>query len=204
MYINTDIDNRLNVNKLEELIDLPVVVKVNEFNEESVTKFSEAFNKALNTGQEVVPIWIDSYGGQVYSLLAMMDIIDNSSIPVATIGVGKMMSCGSILLTCGSKGMRYISSNSTVMIHDVSSFQWGKVEELKSYASETDRLNKLVYERMAKNCDQDKDYFLKQVFEKHHAEWFLNSKEAKKHKVIDHVGIPNFNIKISLDIGFGV
>ena len=45
--------------------------------------------------------------------------------------------------------------------HDVASFAFGKVEELKADARESDRLNKKLYTMMARNCGKPDDYFLK-------------------------------------------
>src|SRR5580692_7984337 len=134
--IKLDIDPKIKIKKIEELIDLPVVITVNEFNEKSDKQFREDFMKALNTKQEIVPILISSYGGHVYSLMSMIAVIEASPVPVATIGVGKMFSCGSILLSCGASNLRFCDPYSTVMIHDVSNGIHGKTEEVKSSAAE--------------------------------------------------------------------
>lgn len=204
MFNKINLDPKLRINKLGDVFTLPVTIKVNKFDEEEVEKFRKSMEEAQNTGQEVIPVLIDSYGGYVYSLLAMIDIIDQSPIPVATIGLGKMMSCGSVLLTCGEEGMRYATPSSTVMIHDVASWNQGKVEEIKANAAQTDKLNKTIFERMAINCGHDKGYFMEQLFKKHHAEWYLTAKEAKKQNVINVIGSPSFDINIEASIGFGV
>ncbi len=121
--------------------DLPVIIRLTKFDEATAKGFSAAVMKAQNTGQPVLPVIIDSYGGQVYSLMSMISDIKHSRIPVATIVQGKAMSCGAILFSFGAEGMRYMDPDSTLMIHDVSSMAWGKVEEVKVSAEETDRLN---------------------------------------------------------------
>jgi ATP-dependent Clp endopeptidase proteolytic subunit ClpP len=206
MYNRVTVDPSLRINHklLVEVMSLPITVKVTKFDEEEVEKFRKSMEDAYNTGQEVIPIVIDSYGGYVYSLLAMIDIIDQSPVPVATIGLGKMMSCGSVLLTCGAEGMRYATPSSTVMIHDVASGNQGKVEEIKASAAQTDKLNKTIFERMALNCGHDKNYFMDQLFKKHHAEWYLTAKEAKKQNVINIIGSPSFSVDIGTTIEFGV
>ena len=78
--------------KEPNLIDgLPVVIRINKFDEASAKGFSAAMSSAQNTGQPVVPVIIDSYGGQVYSLMSMISNINHSKIPVATIVEGKAM-----------------------------------------------------------------------------------------------------------------
>ena len=140
--------------------DLPIVIRVNKFDEASAKSFSSLMSKAQSTGQPIVPVIIDSYGGQVYSLMSMISDIQHSKIPVATIVQGKAMSCGAILFSFGAPGKRYMDPDATLMIHDVSSMSWGKVEEVKVSAEETDRLNQKIYHMMAENCGQDENYFL--------------------------------------------
>ena len=104
-----------------ELRKPPVIVRVNKFDEESAKKFSDSIAQAHNTGQKVIPVVIDSYGGQVYSLKTMISAIKHSELPIATIVEGKAMSCGAVLLTFGEDGLRFADPDATVMIHDVSS-----------------------------------------------------------------------------------
>ena len=182
--------------------DLPVVIRLNKFDEPSAKAFSAAVMKAQNTGQPVLPIIIDSYGGQVYSLMSMISDIKHSRIPVATIVQGKAMSCGAILFSFGAEGMRYMDPDATVMIHDVSSMERGKVEEVKASAEETERLNKKIYHMMAENCGQHKDYFLDIVHEKGHADWFLEADECKKHNLANHLHMPELKINATVKFDF--
>ena len=87
----------------KKLINDPVIIKINRFNEEAASKFSTEISKAHNTGQPVIPVIIDSFGGQAHALLHMISEIDNSDLPVATIAMGKAMSAGAILLGMGIK-----------------------------------------------------------------------------------------------------
>ena len=180
--------------------DLPIVIRVNKFDEASAKSFSVLMTKAQNTGQPIVPVIIDSYGGQVYSLMSMISDIRHSKVPVATIVQGKAMSCGALLFSFGAEGHRYMDPDATVMIHDVSSMKWGKVEEIKASADETARLNKKVYQMMAKNCGHRKNYFLDIIHEKGHADWFLDTDEAMKHNLANSARIPE--LKISAEVSF--
>jgi len=182
--------------------DLPVVIRVRKFDEAAAKTFSDTMASAQNTGQPIVPVIIDSYGGQVYSLMSMISDIKNSKIPVATIAQGKAMSCGAILFSFGTEGHRYMDPDATIMIHDVSSMGWGKVEEIKASAEEVERLNKKVYRMMAKNCGQPEDYFLNIVHDKSHADWFLDAQECKKHNMANHLHIPELKIKTNVTFDF--
>jgi len=182
--------------------DLPVIIRVNKFDEAAAKSFSAAVMKAHNTGQPVLPVIIDSYGGQVYSLMSMISDMTHSTVPIATIVQGKAMSCGAILFSFGADGMRYMDPDATVMIHDVSSMERGKVEEIKASAEETERLNKKIYSMMGKNCGHHHEYFLDIVHQKGHADWFLEADECKKHNLANHLHIPQLKITANVDFDF--
>ena len=183
-----------------ELKHNPVIVRVNKFNEESAKEFQTKIAMAHNTGQKVIPVVIDSYGGQVYSLMSMISAIKHSDLPVATIVEGKAMSCGAILASFGETGLRFMDPDATMMIHDVSWMQFGKVEEVKASAAESDRLNDIVYKMMARNCGKKDDYFLKIMDKKKHADWYLDANEAKKHNLINQIRVPSIDIMVEVVI----
>jgi len=196
-----DVDPWLNI-KPEEVMEIPVSIYVNEFSEEAVKIFLEDITKAKNTSQPIIPIYIDSYGGDVYALMAMIDIIESCEKPVATICVGKAMSCGAVLLACGEKGHRYISKNSTIMIHDVSSFSEGKSEEIKSDAAETERLQKQFYKMLDTKCERKDGYFDKLVFNKGRSNLYLDAEQCVKHGLVDEIKMPKFTVEIVHNIIF--
>ena len=199
MNIVHKVDPRI---KEVELRVAPIYIRINKFSEDSAKKFADDMSKAHNTGQTVVPVVIDSYGGQVYSLMAMISVIKAAHLPVATIISGKAMSCGAILFSFGSEGMRYVDQDATMMIHDVSSFTKGKVEEIKADSDEAERLNKKVYEMMATNCGKHKDYFLEIVHTRGHADWYLDANEAIKHNLANHIGTPRLEVEVGVAFNF--
>lgn len=199
-YLNVDPKIK---GKREDLIEPPVIIRLSKFTEEGVEKFSESFSKAHETGQSVIPIVVDSYGGQVYSLLSIISEIQSSKLPVATICESKAMSAGAILFSFGTEGYRYMSPHATLMIHEVSSGSWGKVEEIKADAHETDRLNNLIFKLMAQAVGKEDNYFLDIVHQKGHADWYLTAKEAKKHNLANHIKIPEFKVDLTVSVQFG-
>lgn len=199
-YINCD--SLITLRPADILKKLPVVIRVNEFTEESAKDFSEAMSNAHETGQPVIPIVIDSYGGYAASLQLMIDEIQTSKIPVATIIEGKAMSCGAILAGFGAHGYRYAAPSASVMVHEISAATWGRVEEMKADTKETDRMNNQIYTKLAKYCGHDAHYFLDMMDTKKHADWYLTPASAKKHGLVDVVGIPEFVTTISVTYSF--
>jgi|SRR5690606_3884259 len=188
------------IGKVDELIDLPKIILVNDFDEDSAKKFYSDFTDAENSDQDTILIVIDSYGGYLYSLLPMVDLIKSSKKKIATLCLGKSMSCGAVLLSCGMDGYRFISPYSTVMIHDVSSLARGKNEEIKADSAEAERLNNLIYKLMDNNCGHPEGYFQKLVHDRSHADWYLTAQAAIEHKMANHIRIPNFEVTIKAEI----
>lgn len=185
-----------------ELRNEPVVIRVNKFDEEAATKFSNAMSAAQSTGQPIVPVVIDSYGGQVYSLMSMVANIRASKLPVATIVQGKAMSCGALLFSFGTSGYRFVDKHATIMIHDVSSGARGKIEEIKADAKEGDRLNQLLYREMAANCGKEPEFFLKQIHDRSHADWYLDADEALALGLANHIRVPELKLKVDVQYSF--
>ena len=178
----------------------PVIIRVNKFNEAAAKEFANQVASAHNTGQKVIPVVIDSYGGEVYSLMSMIATIKNSELPIATIVEGKAMSCGVILFSCGTEGYRYITEDATLMVHDVSNVAWGKNSEIQASAEETQRLNDKIYEILADNSGKSKKWFNKKLNKKGRADWFIEAEEAIDLGLADHIGMPKLEIKVKLDI----
>ena len=96
MIKSINIDGRISEVKL---MYNPVVIRVEKFTPDGAKKFTQDMSAAHNSGQDIIPIVIDSYGGQVYSLMSMISAIRASELPVSTIVEGKAMSCGVVLFS---------------------------------------------------------------------------------------------------------
>lgn len=201
MKVTTTIDSRVIApRKPAELFQQPIIIQVNSFSTTAAELFVKKIYAAQEIGQPVVPVVIDSPGGQVYSLMRMLSAIESCSIPVATISSGKSMSCGCILLSAGTAGYRYVDPNSTIMLHDVSSGKIGKSEDLKVSAAEADRLKKTIFHKMAKYCGHPKNYFIDILSSRNNTDYYMSARTAKKHGIVDHIGTPEF--KVSLDVKY--
>lgn len=187
--------------KRSELLTHPIVVEVQKFDDEGVSKFRGDVDEAHETGQPVIPILIDSYGGSVYGCLDMIAHIKNAKLPVHTVITGKAMSAGAILFGMGRR--RYMAEHATIMLHDASSVVGGKNEEVKADAKELERLNKLIFRLLSENCGQKPNYFLEHLHHRGHADWYLTPKEAKRHKLCTDISVPELRVTVSVTYSFG-
>lgn len=172
------------------------VITVNDFDEKNSRTFLENILKIKSDSENLlIPIIIDSYGGQVYSLLSMLDILHGCSLPIVTIGIGKAMSCGAVLLAAGTKGNRYAAPNIDILIHEVSTFTRGKNSDIQNEAKNTERLNTLILKKLAFYCNKSDSYFIDMMKNSGNVDLYLTAKEAKKLGLVDHIGVPFFYTK---------
>ena len=113
-----------------------------------------------------IRMYINSPGGQVYAGMAIYDTMQQVSCPVSTVAVGFTASFGTILLTAGTKGMRYALPNATVHLHQPLGGARGQASDIAIQAQEILRLrtdlNKILsyhtgqtIERIQKDTDRD-------------------------------------------------
>ena len=130
-----------------------------------------------------INLYINSPGGSITSGMAIMDTINYIKSDVSTICIGMAASMGAFLLSCGTKGKRYILPNAEVMIHQPLGGASGQATEIKIAAERIlklkDKLNKLL----AKNTNQD----LEKVQIDTDRDYFMNAREAKEYGIIDKI-----------------
>lgn len=200
MIESVDIDPRIKVRTSNDLLLAPRVVRVRSFDEEGVEHFGREVSLGHQTGQTVLPIVIDSFGGDVYALFSMLDILKGCKLTIATVVEGKAMSCGAALFTCGAEGYRFMGPNATLMVHDIS---WdngeGKAEEIRVGAKETDRLNKKMWRLMEKNIGQPSGYLSRMVQERGRTDWYMTAKEALRHNIANHLRVPSLRTTVRVE-----
>jgi len=170
------------------------MVWVTDFDSDAVIRFYDKFME-LEKDQEcqIIPVFINSYGGEVYALTAIRDLIKSSHKPVATIGVGMAMSCGASLLAAGTKGYRFAAKDMHILIHQVSSFAVGKNADVQESAKVTAMLNKKLFQNLAEDTGKTLKDFDDKIKSKHNADWTLTAATARTWGIVDHIGIPRTN-----------
>jgi ATP-dependent Clp protease protease subunit len=184
------------------LSDVPQVIEVNEFDDKSVRAFEKSMAAAMQTEQEIIPIVIDSYGGECYALFRMLDLIkvaQQRGFTVATIATGKAMSCGADLLAAGSPGFRYATPEATIMIHEISGLTFGKQSENEREVAQMAIEGARLYAHLDAACDQSPGYWEARIHENHHANLYLSPADALEAGLISGIGLPTFKICAKLE-----
>ncbi|MCM1365021.1 MAG: ATP-dependent Clp protease proteolytic subunit [Faecalibacterium sp.] len=130
-----------------------------------------------------IKLFINSPGGSVTAGFAIVDAINNCKNDVSTICNGMAASMGAFILSCGTKGKRFITPLSEVMIHQPLGGAQGQASDIALVAEHILRtksqLNKILakntgkpIEIIAKDCDRD---------------FYMNSEEAILYGLADDV-----------------
>ena len=130
-----------------------------------------------------IKIMIDSFGGQVYQILGLLAIMDESKTPIHTYATGAAMSCGFMLLIHGHK--RFAYKHATPLYHQVSSGSSGKVKDMEEKLEESKRLQGLL-EKLTLEKTKISAKKLERVY-KTKKDWYMTAKEALKLGVIDEI-----------------
>lgn len=164
---------------------------VTNFDDQALKDFYHKFEELeANPSVGVIPVVISSYGGEVYSMIGMRDLIKSSKKAVMTVVLGKAMSCGAVLAAAGTKGMRFISPESELMIHEASAGAYGKTSDIKNEAHSIDLLNDKMLGYLAKDSGMSLQKLKKHMNQKNNTDWYLTAKDAVKLGFADEVAIP--------------
>ena len=128
---------------------------------------------------------ICSPGGEVPPCFALIDIMKGSKIPIHTVGLGIIASCGLLLFITGEKGHRTLTPNTSILSHQYSWGSWGKEHELFAQVKEFELSTKRMIEHYRK-CTGLTEKEIRTYLLPPEDVW-LSAQESKKLKICDAV-----------------
>jgi ATP-dependent Clp protease, protease subunit len=134
----------------------------------------------LAPGKEIQLI-INSPGGYVTSGFAIYDTMKGISSPISTVCTGYAASMGSIILSAGTKGRRFILPNARVMIHQPSGGAGGTAADLVIQMEEMIKTKKLGAEILAANCGQPIEKIMKDI----DRDYWMGAEESIAYGIVD-------------------
>jgi ATP-dependent Clp protease protease subunit len=140
--------------------------------------------EADNPGKEI-KLFINSPGGIVTSGMVMYDTIKMISSPVSTICMGLAASMGSILLSVGEKGRRFIYPHGEVMIHQPSLGGYFKATsaDIEIQAEQMERTKQLGAKILAENTGKSIERILKD-FDR---DYWMDAPAAVEYGIVDGI-----------------
>ena len=142
--------------------------------------------RKINPELKSITLLLNSPGGDVVETLGLIDYIrtlkENENISTNIVCRGSAMSAAALLLACGT-GLRAASKHSKVMVHQLSTMNFGKLEDIKSNAKFAEQLEDDCNNLMAEVTKKDKEFWK----ENQRSDYFLSAEEALELGIIDKI-----------------
>lgn len=134
---------------------------------------------------EEIKLYINSPGGVVTSGMVIYDTIKLIQSPVSTICMGLAASMGSILLSCGTKGRRFIFPSGEVMIHQpsLSGYFQATSADIEIQAEQIRKTKELGAKILAENCGKT----FEQIMADFDRDYWMDANEAVAYGIVDAV-----------------
>jgi len=130
-----------------------------------------------------IHLYINSPGGYVTSGFAIYDCMKSLKSDVSTICTGFAASMGSIILSAGVKGKRFIQPHARVMIHQPSGGARGQASDIEITAQEIVKTKELSAQLLAENCGQKIEKIIKDFNRDH----WMGADESVEYGIVDKV-----------------
>lgn len=171
------------------LNDHGIMVLMGEINHDSIKPIIEWIlyeNYVKKKKLKELLLMICSEGGDMEPAFALIDVMRNSKIPIKTVGLGQIASCGLLIFLAGTRGRRVLTPNTSILSHQFSWGSEGKSHELFATIKEFE----LTQQRMVKHyqdcTDLDENTIRSVLLPPHDV--YLSAEEALEYRICDHVG----------------
>ena len=129
---------------------------------------------------------ICSEGGDLEPAFALIDVIKASRIPIKTVGLGQIASCGLLIFLAGTRGRRVLTPNTSVLSHQFSWGSAGKAHELFATVKEFELTQQRMVRHYQESTGLDEET-IKQVLLPPQ-DMYLSAEEALTYNICDQIG----------------
>lgn len=170
------------------LADKGVQLLIGEINNQSCEKVVQfILEKNFENFDDIkhLTLIVNSTGGDISAAFAIIDIMRGSKIPIHTVGLGLIASCGLLIFIAGESGHRVLTPNTSILSHQWSWGRYGKEHELVAATKEFDLTTERMIEHYKKCTGLDKKTVEEKLLPPHDV--WLSAKEAKKYNICDKI-----------------
>jgi ATP-dependent Clp protease protease subunit len=186
---NMAIDKDSALDNIPTLSDHGMMVLMGEIDAESVRPVVEWVlyeNYVKKKKLKELLLMICSEGGDLSVAFALIDVMRSSKIPIKTVGLGQIASCGLLIFLAGHAGRRILTPNTSVMSHQFSWGTEGKAHELFATMKEFDLTQKRMIKLYQQTTGLDQDTIKEILLPAQDV--YLSAEEALQYHICDHIG----------------
>lgn len=132
-------------------------------------------------GKEEIKLYINSPGGSVSAGFAIVDAMTRCRSDVSTICTGIAASMGAFILSCGTKGRRFATPLSEIMIHQPLGGAQGQATDIQLAAEHITKIKNKLHEILAENTGQN----IETISRDCDRDFWMNAEEAVKYGIVD-------------------
>ncbi len=134
-----------------------------------------------------IKFYISTYGGSADEMFALYDMMSilKSKCEIETVGLGKVMSAGTLLLASGTKGKRQIGRHCRVMIHAVAAGSQGELHDMENEMKSIKHIQELYINALARETNMTKRTI--QKFLDRRVNVYLTAQEAVEYGIADEI-----------------
>lgn len=177
----------------EEEEEAEVSVEAVEGTEQTEEATEQPTEEAIEEEEEPVKepdpikLYISTQGGNADDMFAIYDVMElvKRTVPIQTIGLGKVMSAGVLLLAAGTKGKRKIARHARVMIHNVITGHSGGLFHVANELGEAENIQQMYINAIAENSNLTVKQLKRMV--KTGQNIYLSAEEAIKYGIADEL-----------------
>lgn len=140
-------------------------------------------NYLSTLSNEDITLWIMSPGGSVSAGFAILDTMNTCGCDIKTIVMGSAASMAAVIASSGTKGKRFIGKNAGMMIHQALGGFSGQTADILRTAQHIEKLNRRLYEILAKNCNVN----IQRIADDCDRDYHLNANESIEYGLADHI-----------------
>lgn len=165
--------------------DARIVYMAGDVDENSISQVIAHMLGLATVDDKPIQFVISTYGGAVDEMFSLYDVIKFLPCPINTIGLGKIMSAGVLLLAAGQKGKRLLGQNSRLMIHPISGGTRGNIFEVMNETTEMKRMQDLMTDLLRKETKMSKAEIDKIMKAGH--DHYITPDQALKYGIVDKI-----------------
>jgi ATP-dependent Clp protease protease subunit len=186
---NMAIDKDPVLDNVPTLSDHGIMVLMGEIDAESVRPVVEWIlyeNYVKKKKLKELLLMICSEGGELSTAFALIDVMRTSKIPIKTVGLGQIASCGLLIFLSGAVGRRVLTANTSIMSHQFSWGTEGKAHELFATMKEFELTQQRMVNLYKSATGLDEETIKTVLLPAQDV--YLSAEEALSYGICDHIG----------------
>lgn len=164
-----------------ELFKDRVIFLTTDVNDESANLIKAQLLYLDQISNEPIKLYIDSPGGDVYTGMGVIDVMNFVKSPIETVNIGLAASMAAVILCSGD--VRKALKHSRVLLHQPMGGVVGQATEIENASTEIKKLKKLLYKIISQKTGNS----ISKIEKNADRDYWMSAKEALKYNIIDEI-----------------